>query len=157
MMAEQQSGYTRRTWLRSAAAVIAVSVAPLPLRATPEEVSRELREVFGGAPISEGRVVLSLPALAENGNSVALGIDVESPMSEADHVVSIHVFAEKNPLPRVAEFELGPLAGKASIRTRIRLADSQSVLAVAKMNNGSLYSGAASIEVTQAACLDFLI
>ncbi len=157
MISEAQPGYTRRAWLRNAAAVIAVSASPLPLWATPEEVSQELREVFGDTSISEGRVALSLPALAENGNSVALGIDVESPMSEADHVVSIHVFAEKNPLPRVAEFELGPLAGKASIRTRIRLADSQSVLVVAKMNDGSLYSGAASIEVTQAACLDFLI
>ena len=135
----------------------AISAMPLPLWATPEEVTRDLAEIFGETPIREGRVALSLPALAENGNSVALGIDVDSPMSEADHVVSVHVFAEKNPLPRVAEFELGPLAGKASIRTRIRLADSQSVLAVAKMSDGSLYSGTASIEVTQAACLDFLI
>ena len=135
----------------------AISAMPLPLWATPEEVTRDLAEIFGETPIREGRVALSLPALAENGNSVALGIDVDRPMSEADHVVSVHVFAEKNPLPRVAEFELGPLAGKASIRTRIRLADSQSVLAVAKMSDGSLYSGTASIEVTQAACLDFLI
>ena len=156
-MAEQQPGWTRRTWLRDAGLTFAVAATPLPLRATPEEVSRELQKAFGATPISEGRVALSLPVLAENGNSVALGIDVDSPMSEADHVVSIHVFAEKNPLPRVVEFELGPLAGNASIRTRIRLADSQSVLAVARMNDGSLYSGAASIEVTQAACLDFLI
>ena len=156
-MAERQPGWTRRTWLRDAAVAFAVSATPLPLWAKPEEVTRELKEAFGEAPISEGRVQLSLPALAENGNSVALGIDVDSPMSDQDHVVSIHVFAEKNPLPRVAEFELGPLAGRASIRTRIRLADSQTVLAVAKMSDGSLYSGAASIEVTQAACLDFLI
>jgi len=156
-MAEQSPGWTRRTWLRDAALTFAVTATPLPLWATPEEVTRELQAAFGAASISEGRIELSLPALAENGNSVALGVDVDSPMSETDHVVSIHIFAEKNPLPRVAEFELGPLAGKASIRTRIRLADSQSVLAVAKMSDGSLYSGAASIEVTQAACLDFLI
>ena len=156
-MAEPLSGWTRRGWLRDAAMSFAISATPLPLWATPEEVTRDLAEIFGETPIREGRVALSLPALAENGNSVALGIDVDSPMSEADHVVSVHVFAEKNPLPRVAEFELGPLAGKASIRTRIRLADSQSVLAVAKMSDGSLYSGTASIEVTQAACLDFLI
>jgi sulfur-oxidizing protein SoxY len=127
------------------------------LWATPDEVSQELRDIFGQTPIQEGRVELSLPALAENGNSVALGVDVDSPMSDADHVVSVHIFAEKNPLPRVVEFELGPLAGKASIRTRIRLADSQRVLAVARMSDGSLFSGAATIEVTQAACLDFLI
>ena len=153
----EHRGWSRRTWLRDAALTFAVSATPLPLSAAPEEVARELREIFGTKPITDGRVELSLPALAENGNSVALGIDIDSPMSELDHVVSIHVFAQKNPLPRIAEFELGPLAGRASIRTRIRLADSQSVLAVAKMNDGSLFSGAASIEVTQAACLDFLI
>ena len=156
-MAEHPRQWSRRRWLRDTGVALTLSAIPLRASATPEEMRQALKNTFGSATITEGRVQMSLPALAENGNSVALGIEVDSPMTDADHVVAIHVFAEKNPLPRIAEFEFGPLSGKASVRTRIRLADSQRVLAVATMNDGSLFSGAANIEVTQAACLDFLI
>ena len=151
------AGPARRSWLRDAATLVCLAAVPLPLAAAPDDVAAARRTDFGDVPLQEGRVRLTLPALAENGNSVALSIDVDSPMTAADHVVAIHVFAEKNPLPKIAEFRLGPLSGRASVSTRIRLADTQKVIAVAELSNGELFSAAAETVVTQAACLDFLI
>ena len=95
---------------------------------------------------------LEIPRLAENGNIVPVAITVDSPMTEQDYVESIHLFAERNPLPRVLEAELGPRNGRARIATRIRLAVSQQVLAVAIMSDGTLWSTAADVEVTVGGC-----
>ena len=98
-------------------------------------------------------MTVEVPPISENGYSVPLSVAVESPMTEADHVVRIAVFAEQNPLPDVARFELGPSAGVAHVRTRIRLGDSQRIRAVAEMNDGSLWTGHAFTIVTLAACV----
>ena len=111
-----------------------------------------IRESFGDTPIQPGRVTMKMPALSENGNSVPLSIDVDSPMTAQDHVSSIQVFTEKNPLPNVAKYYLGPRSGKASIATRIRLADTQIITTIAQMSDGSLWSGTAETIVTLAAC-----
>ncbi len=116
-----------------------------------------MRNAFGNRPIQPGRVALKLPALAENGNSVRMQVSVESPMTDADHVKTVHVFAEANPLPDIVRFELGPLSGLAQIETRIRVAAEQHITAVAELSDGTLWSGSAHIVVTEAACLDALI
>jgi sulfur-oxidizing protein SoxY len=123
-----------------------------PAVATPEELAAALRETFGDRPIQRGKVKLDLPRLAESGNVVPVTVTVESPMTERDHVRSIHLFAEKNNLPRILEVQLGPHNGKALVSSRVRLAITQQVLAVAVLSDNSLWSAAAEIEVTVSSC-----
>ena len=123
-----------------------------PAAATRQELDAALLETFGKRPIVRERVSLELPVLAESGNVVPVTVSVDSPMTESDHVTAIHLFAEKNHLPRILSVQLGPWNGKAVIQSRIRLADSQQVLAVAVMNDGSLFSAVADVEVTFSSC-----
>jgi len=123
-----------------------------PAVATREQLETALRETFGERAIVRGRVKLELPLLAESGNVVPVTVSVDSPMSQTDHVTAIHLFAEKNHLPRVVTVQLGPWNGKAEFKSRIRLAESQQVLAVAAMNDGSLFSAVADVEVTYSSC-----
>jgi sulfur-oxidizing protein SoxY len=101
-----------------------------------------------------GRVAIDIPKLADNGNSVPMTIIVDSPMSDTDRVVAIHVFSERNPRPRIASVELGPDAGRAELVTRIRLAGTQHIVAVAQMADGALWGATAEVIVTQSACTD---
>jgi sulfur-oxidizing protein SoxY len=144
---------TRRMILVAAAGA---ALAPLvtPSQATEAMMAEAIRELIGGSTLQRGRVKLELPSIVENGNTVSLTVSVESPMSEADHVESIHIFNQKNPQPYVAAFNLGPRVGKASISTRIRLADSQRVVAIARLNDGSFWSSSADVIVTLAACTE---
>ena len=112
------------------------------------------RAYAGGGPIREGRVTLEIAPLVDNGNSVPITVSVQSPMTAADRVVGIAVFNEKNPQPEVAEFTLGPRAGRAKIATRIRLATTQKLVAVAKMADGSCWTHTVEVVVTLAACLE---
>ena len=113
-----------------------------------------LKRIVGESPVRKGRVKVQLPPLIDNGNSVPLSVSVESPMTEADHVVAIHVLTEKNPLPDVVTVHLGPRAGRAGIATRVRLADTQTVTAIAQMSDGSFWSDGAEVVVTLSACLE---
>jgi sulfur-oxidizing protein SoxY len=99
-------------------------------------------------------VTLRLPKIAETGNSVPLTVTVESPMTPDDHVLRLHIFIEGNPEPVAATYHFGARAGKAEMSTRIRLARSQTVLALAEMSDGSVRSGTASILVTLGACVE---
>ena len=122
-------------------------------RATPESMLTAMKKVVGEASLRKGRVKLELPPLIENGNSVTMTVTVDSPMTPVDFVKGIYVFNEKNPQPNVINIHLGPRAGRANIQTRIRLADSQRVIAVAEMNDGSFWSDELEVIVTLAACL----
>jgi sulfur-oxidizing protein SoxY len=122
--------------------------------ATPDEMREAMRKVTGQAPVRRGRVKLDMPPLIDNSNSVSLSVTVESPMTPADHVKAIHVFTEKNPLPNVVSVVLGPRAGRASIATRVRIADTQTVTAIAELSDGTFWSGSASVVVTLSACLE---
>lgn len=145
----------RRRVLRLAAgAAAAVALAPLPARATPEEVQALIRGLVGEGSVTKGRVKLDLPLLVENGNAVAMTVAVEGPRTGPDRVETIHVFAEANPLPNVVRFEFGPAAGKAVVSTRIRLATSQTVIAVARTADGRFWSDEVELLVTLAACLE---
>jgi sulfur-oxidizing protein SoxY len=150
---------TRRQFLIITGGLVAASGISPPAaaqapRATPEAMKAAIRELIGEAPVKEGRVKLDLPPIVENGNSVSMTVAVDSPMTEADHVKGIHVFTEKNPQPYVGHFHLGPRSGRASIATRIRLADSQKIIAIAQLSDGSFWSDTVEVIVTIAACLE---
>jgi len=140
----------RRTFLLSALAFSAFSRADL------QEMKEAMAKVVGNARVNKGRVTLELPQLVENGNTVSMTVRVDSPMTPADHVKAIHVFTEKNPQPYVATFHLGPRAGRALVSTRIRLADSQTVIAIAQMSDGSFWSQGVDVVVTLAACTEVI-
>jgi sulfur-oxidizing protein SoxY len=125
-----------------------------PAHATPVAMQEAIARVVGAARVNPGRVKLDLPPLVENGNTVPLTVTVESPMTAADHVRAIHVFTEKNPQPEVASFRFGPRAGRARVATRIRLADTQTVVAISELSDGSFWSARADVVVTLAACLE---
>ena len=144
---------SRRDFLRAAAG-LAVLVTVRPAGATPATMQDAIRAVVGTARVTKGRVKLELPPLSENGNAVPLTVSVESAMTEAEHVRAIHVFTEKNPQPDVVGVRLGPRAGRARVSTRIRLADTQTVIAIAELSDGSFWSGEAAVVVTLAACLE---
>ena len=135
-------------------------IAVLPLgnavlaKADPKEAQEAISKVIGSARVNKGKVTLELPQLVENGNTVSMSVKVDSPMTEKDYVKAIHVFTEKNPQPYVATFHLGPRAGRALVATRIRLADSQTVTAIAQMSDGSFWSDSAEVVVTLSACLE---
>jgi sulfur-oxidizing protein SoxY len=154
---EQLPNAPRRRFLIDAVAGgigLAAIAATGPARATPATMRAAMKNVVGEASLRKGKVTLDLPPLIENGNTVPLTVSVDSPMTAADHVKAIHVFNEKNPQPNVVSIRLGPRAGKASIATRIRLADSQKIIAVAEMSDGSFWSDEVEVVVTLAACLE---
>jgi sulfur-oxidizing protein SoxY len=150
---------TRRRFLIDTAALagaagIFLPLATGPASATPASMRAAIRKVVGETPVTKGRVKIDLPPLIENGNAVSLTVAVESPMSVEDHVKAIHVFTEKNPQPNVISVQLGPRAGRATFSSRIRLADSQKVIAIAQMSDGSFWSDEIEVIVTLAACLE---
>ena len=126
------------------------------VNASSEQMQEAIRKVTRGAPIHPGKVTLDLPPLSENGHVVPMRVSVTSPMTQAEHVRAIHVFTEKNPQPNVVSFRLGPRAGRALVNTRVRLADTQSVVAIAELSDGSFWSASAHVVVTIAACLEEL-
>jgi sulfur-oxidizing protein SoxY len=145
---------SRREFLCATGVGLACVIAVRPARATPAAMQEAIDKVVGTARVSPGRVKLELPPLSENGHAVPLTVSVESPMTAADHVKAVHVFTEKNPQPEVASFRFGPRAGRARVSTRIRLADTQTVVAVCELSDGSFWSGSATVVVTLAACLE---
>ncbi|MFL6831567.1 MAG: SoxY-related AACIE arm protein [Xanthobacteraceae bacterium] len=148
---------TRRRFLVETAALAGAAGLGLdldPADATPASMQAAIRNVTGEAKLNKGRVKIDIPALIENGNAVPLTVSCESPMTQEDHVKAIHVFTEKNPQPNVIGVHLGPRAGRASVSTRIRLADTQKIVAVAQMSDGSFWSDEVEVIVTLAACLE---
>jgi sulfur-oxidizing protein SoxY len=151
---------TRRDALRLGAALALGGAAQAlagPAAATAAEMQAAVAGVIGKARLNVGKVKLDIPPLVENGNTVPCVVRVESPMTTADHVKAIHVFAERNPQPYVIGVQLGPRAGRASVATRIRLRDSQFVLAVAELSDGSFWSDRLNVIVTQGACLEDIL
>lgn len=158
----RQPTSTRRRFLRLAGSTAAIGALPLairvrPVEATPETMAAAIRNVVGGAVIQNGKVRLEIPPLVENGNSVPMTVSVASPMTANDYVKSIYVFNEKNPQPNLGNFYLGPRAGRAQVSTRVRLADSQRITAIAKLSDGSFWSATADVVVTLAACTEEVI
>ena len=133
---------------------VAAWIVVRPAVATPDELAAAIRHFAGGATVREGRVLLDIAPLVENGHTVPITVSVASPMTAAEHVQSIAVFNELNPGRDVAIFTLGPRAGRASVSTRIRLATSQKLVALARFNDGSVWSHSVDVIVTLAACIE---
>jgi len=149
---------TRRRFLSLAGGVTAAGTIPIvalrPLEATPAMLNTAIRNVVGEAPIRTGKVKLDIPPLVENGNTVPMTVSVASPMTADDYVKSIHVFNEKNPQPNIGNFHLGPSSGRAQVSTRIRLADTQKVVAIARLSDDTFWQVTADVVVTLAACTE---
>src|SRR5712671_5887640 len=145
---------TRRRFLGLAGGVAVLGTVPIvtlrPAEATPASLASAIRSVTGGAAVKTGKVKLDIPPLVENGNTVPMTVSVASPMAPEDFVKSIHVFNEKNPQPNIGNFYFGPNSGRAQISTRIRLADSQKIVAIARFSDGSFWSATADVVVTLA-------
>ncbi|MCG2593719.1 SoxY-related AACIE arm protein [Ramlibacter sp. XY19] len=145
---------TRRHLLQAGAALAAqVVVRPAAAQDT-GELAAAVARFAGGRPVQAGRVQLEIAALVDNGNVVPMRVAVASPMTAADHVQEIAVFNEKNPQREVARYTLGPRSGKAEVATRIRLATSQQLVALARMNDGSVWSHTVDVIVVLAACIE---
>jgi sulfur-oxidizing protein SoxY len=144
---------TRRTVLASAAALVS-SVVLRPAAAATGDLEVAVATYVGRAPVTAGKVKIDIAELVDNGNVVPINITVASPMTASDHVKSIAIFNEKNPQRDVARFELGPRAGKASVSTRMRLAATQKLVAVAHMSDGSYWSHTVDVIVTVVACIE---
>lgn len=145
----------RRSVLAAAASGTAALLLPGAALAR-EPLAAVVRAFTKGAPTRSGRVRLEVPPLVENGNAVGVTVRVESPMSASDHVRRIAILNEKNPQPDVAVFYLGPRAGRAVVSTRIRLATSQKLVAVAELSDGTFWAAEANVIVTLAACIEEL-
>ena len=139
---------------------IALPLLAIPLEGAAQEnahISTTDPLVFSftkGRPVRAGRVRLELPPIADNGHSVAMTVRVDSPMTQAEHVRSVHLIAEKNPVREMAVFFLGPHSGRAEVGSRIRLNGSQRLVAIAELSDGTFWSDAVQIEVREAACTD---
>jgi sulfur-oxidizing protein SoxY len=153
----RQDPSTRRRFLGLAGSAAVLIVTLRPAEATPAMLATAIRNVVGEAVVRTGKIKLDIPPLVENGNTVPMTVSVSSPMTSGDFVKSIHVFNEKNPQPNIGNYYLGPRAGRAQISTRIRLADSQKVVAIARLSDGSFWSATADVVVTLAACTDEVI
>src|SRR5246127_403414 len=152
---------SRRQFLSLAGGAPVLGAVPIvtlrPAEATPAMLASAIRNVVGAAVVRTGNVKLDIPPLVENGNTVPMTVSVTSPMTPEDFVKSIHVFNEKNPQPNIGNFYLGPRAGRAQISTRIRLADSQKIVAIARLSDSSFWSATADVVVTLAACTEEVI
>jgi sulfur-oxidizing protein SoxY len=160
MAMQSSENSTRRQFLSLAGGAAMCGAVPIvtlrPAEATPETLATAIRNVVGTAAVRTGKVKLDVPPLVENGNTVPVTVSVSSPMTPGDFVKSIYIFNEKNPQPNVGNFYLGPRAGRAQISTRIRLADSQKIVAIARLSDDSFWSVTAEVVVTLAACTEDL-
>ncbi|MGX1786625.1 thiosulfate oxidation carrier protein SoxY [Bosea sp. NPDC055332] len=144
---------SRRDAVKAAAwALAAAAIAPKLAFADEKTVAAEIKKLYGDKPMASGKIKLDVPEIAENGLVVPINVEIESPMTEADYVKAVHVFAEGNPQPGVVSYQFTPACGKASAATRMRLAQTQDIICVAEMSNGTLHTAKANIKVTIGGC-----
>jgi len=152
-MAFMSSERSRRETLKLAGlAGLGFLVGPGSAAATPEEVTAAIAKIYGDKKFASGKIKLDVPEIAENGLVVPINVEVESPMTEADYVKAVHVFAEGNPLPNVISYKFTPACGKASASARMRLAQTQDIICIAEMSNGSLHMTKSQVKVTIGGC-----
>jgi sulfur-oxidizing protein SoxY len=144
---------TRRTAVTGlGSSLVLTALSPVRSQANDAEIASAIRELFGDARPQTGRITLSLPSLAESGNSVPLTVSIDSPMTESDHVRRVCIFANRNPRPFIAAVIFGPKSGKAMFSTNMRLSGTQDVIAMAQMSDGRLWTEQARVMVTVGAC-----
>ena len=138
-----------------AGSLLMVSSVPVVSLAGSEEMQEAIRSKFGDGEIIADRVLLKIPPIAENGYSVSMSVEVDSPMTDDDYVRRIAILSDRNPIPLIASYHLSPRSGLAKVSSRVRLAGTQTLHAVAEMSDGRLFSGSAKTVVTVAACVIF--
>ena len=131
-------------------------IIPTLAMAKKPEAMETIAKIVGSNPVRDGRVKLVIPPLVESGNLVVLKLSIDSPMTVNDYVKAVHVIAEGNPLPNIFTAYFTPRSGRAELTTRVRLADSQRVWAVAQMSDGSFWRGSAETLVTLSACTEMV-
>ncbi|HZP98156.1 MAG TPA: thiosulfate oxidation carrier protein SoxY [Reyranella sp.] len=142
---------TRRRALSGALGAIASVLAARQALATPDSAREWLASLAKGTP-QAGKVTLKAPEIAENGMAVPLTVSVDSEMSEKSYVKALYIAADGNPNPPVAIYEFTPLAGKAEVSLRVKLSQTQNFVAVAEMNDGTLYKASREVKVTIGGC-----
>ncbi|MDD9877076.1 MAG: thiosulfate oxidation carrier protein SoxY [Magnetovibrio sp.] len=135
-----------------AVAAMGIGMTSREAQADAKAVAEAMKKLIGDKKPAAGKITLDLPQIAENGRTVPIAVEVASPMTDADHVKALHLWADKNPRPDVATFRFTPASGKARISTRIRLAKTQNIVALAEMSDGSLYMAKSEIKVTIGGC-----
>ncbi len=144
---------TRRDTLRvGAIGAVALALAPRLAYADAAAVEAEIKKLYGDRKPGTGKVKLDVPQIAENGLVVPINVEVESPMTAADFVKSVHVFADGNPLPGIISYSFTPESGRASASARMRLAQTQDIVCLAEMSDGKLYSARVQVKVTIGGC-----
>ena len=153
----QTTKLSRRMYL-SALGLLGLStwMAPSLTMAKKPEAMEAIAKIAGSNTIRDGRVKLVIPPLVESGNLVVLKLSIESPMTANDYVKAVHVIAEENPSPNIFTAYFTPRSGRAELTTRVRLADSQRVWAIAQMSDGSFWQGYADTLVTLSACTEMI-
>lgn len=145
--------HTRReTFTLAAIASLAAVLAPRMSFADEKAVAAEIAKLYGDKKLDSGKIKLDVPEIAENGLVVPINVEVDSPMTDADYVKAVHVFADGNPLPGVVTYRFTPACGKASASSRMRLAQTQNIVCVAEMSNGALYTTKSNVKVTIGGC-----
>jgi len=144
--------FNRREALALAAGAAGSIALGAPQALAKNDADEVIKAFTGGKTPTEGKVKLDLPEIAENGNTVPMTVMVDSPMTDASHVTDVLVVANENPRSGVAVFHFSPASGVAEANTRIRLAATQDVIAVAKMNDGSFYMASKQVKVTIGGC-----
>jgi len=145
----------RRDFLVGAAATAAMSVVlarPGAAQDRPQALDEALKKIMGDAKPADGKIILDLPEIAENGNTVPFTLSVESPMTDSNYVKALHIFASANPQADVASFSFTPMSGRAAASSRMRLAKTQDVVAVAELSDGKFLLGKRTVKVTIGGC-----
>jgi sulfur-oxidizing protein SoxY len=149
-------GFTRRQLLMAVGtgglAATTMTLVPGLVLADVGSVGEAIKALIGDASPAQGRIDLDLPQIAENGNTVPVTVSIDSPMTDDDHIKAVHIFAEGNPLPNVATFHFTPACGEATCSTRMRLAKTQNVIAIAEMSDGNIYTAKTEVKVTIGCC-----
>ena len=152
-MPSPNAGLTRRSTLTAGALAAFASLLGARLAFADEKaVMAEIKKLYGDKPMAQGKIKLDVPEIAENGLVVPVNVEVESPMTEADYVKAVHIYADGNPQPGIVSYSFTPACGKASAATRMRLAQTQNIVCVAEMSNGALHMAKANVKVTIGGC-----
>jgi sulfur-oxidizing protein SoxY len=125
---------------------------PVAAQSGPHDIQAVVKTLVGDATPVEGRISLDLPEIAENGNTIPYTVRIESPMTDAEYVKAVHLLAPANPHPQIGSFFFTPQSGKATVSSRMRLAQTQDVLVFAEMSDGRLYTTKRSVKVTVGGC-----
>jgi sulfur-oxidizing protein SoxY len=133
-------------------AALAAFLAPRMAMADEASVAAEIKKLYGDKKFDSSKIKLDVPEIAENGLVVPVNVEIESPMTDADYVKTVHVFADGNPQPGVVSYRFTPACGKAAASTRMRLAQTQNIICIAEMSDGKLYMAKSNVKVTIGGC-----